>query len=190
MVIYQVIAAAMGIGLLEGSEISMFILAAASRYKWRKAWLVALAGLLTLAPLLAILYLFFTIIPIRIATLLAGIIIFLLGAHFFYEGIASRLKNEGIEKEEEEKVGAGLIGVYSAIVLEELEAGAIVMSIAIAAGGAYFSGILGMLIGLSIPIVSIKMLKPLIEKLPEWAIQIAVGSLMMAVAVLIILYHF
>ncbi len=189
MILYQVIAAGIGIGLLEGSEISMFTLAAAARYKWRMAWLVLLAGLLTLVPLLALLYLFFTIIPAHIATLLAGIIIFALGAHFFYEGFTARTKKETF-KGEEEKIGAGLLGVYSAIILEEIEAGTIVMSIAVAAGGAYGSAILGMLIGISVPLAAIKVLRPFIEKLPEWLILILVGSLMMVVASLILILHF
>ncbi len=189
MIIYQVIAAGIGIGMLEGSEISMFTLAAAARYKWRRAWLVLLAGLLTLVPILALLYFFFTIIPAHIATLLADLIIFALGAHFFYEGFMARNRKETF-KEEEEKVRAGLIGVYGAIILEEIEAGTIVMSIAVAAGGAYGSAILGMLVGIFVPLASIRVLKPFIEKLPEWLILILVGGLMMFVASLILLFHF
>lgn len=185
MILYQVIAAGAGIGLLEGSEIAMFTLAAAARYRWRKAWLVLFAGLLTLVPLLALLYLFFTIIPAHIATLLAGVIIFTLGAHFFYEGFTARNREEG--PEEEEKLGAGLVGVYGAIILEEIEAGTIVMAIAVAAGGAYGSAVLGMVIGLLVPLAAIRVLKPLIEKLPEWVVLILVGGLMMVVATFILL---
>ena len=74
--------------------------------------------------------------------------------------------------------------------LEEVEAGSVVMAIAVAAGGVYGSAIGGMLIGMFVPLVAIKALKPLIEKLPEWIILMLVGSLMMAVASLILIYRF
>lgn len=185
MVLYHVIAAGAGIGLLEGSEIGMLMVAAASAYKWRNAWKIAFAGLATLVPLLAALYFFFTFLPVQIAGIAAGIIIFVLGAHFFIEGIGNMGKKDS--EEGREKIGAGLVGVYSAIVLEEAEAGSITMSIAVAAGGAYFSAILGMMIGLLIPLIAVKKLEPLIEKVPEWAVQIAVGAVMMAAACAIII---
>ncbi len=189
MLVYQVIAAGAGIGLLEGSEIAMFILAGAAAYGWRRAWLVLLAGLLSLLPILAGLYFFFTIIPVNTAVLLAGIVIFALGAHFFYEGFTERNADKEHDKEDK-KAGAGLLGIYGAVILEEIEAGAIVMSIAVASGGAYGSVILGMFIGLFVPLIAIKGLKSFIEKIPEWIILVLVGLIMMGVSSLILVYHF
>lgn len=187
--LYHVIIAAAAIGFLEGSEIALFTLAAASRYKWRKAWMVTLAGLATLIPMLVIFYFFFEVIPIRIATLVAGAIIFLLGAHFFYEGYGARHEHEDAKEEIKEKLSAGLMGIYTAIVLEGAEASGISMSIGVAAGGAYTSAILGMAIGILAPLAAMKAVQPLLEKLPEWLVQITVGIVMMVAAALIIVYQ-
>lgn len=187
---YFAVAAGAGIGLLEGSEISMFTAAAAARYGWRRAWLVVLSGMLALVPLLAALYVFFTIMPTAAATLAAGAVIFLLGAHFFKEGLDARRGGKDMKKEERGKIGVGLAGIYSAILLEEIEAGGICMSIGAAAGGAYSSVITGMAVGLAVPLVALRALQPLIERIPEWVVQMAVGAVMMAVAVLVIAYRF
>ncbi|MDE1860901.1 MAG: hypothetical protein KGH72_04270 [Candidatus Micrarchaeota archaeon] len=188
--LYHVLLVGLGIGLLEGSEIAMFAVAAASKYGWRKAWTTVFAGLATLVPLLAALYLFFTALPAGITILLAGTVIFVLGAHFLYEGIKNHGSKESKKEELREEIGAGLIGVYTAIILEEAEAGGISISVGAAAGGAYSSAILGMLIGVAIPLIAIKQLEPEIERLPEWLIQMSIGTVMMAVAVLILAYHF
>ncbi len=188
--LYSAVIATLGIGLLEGSEIAMLMVAAASRYKWRSAWRVAFAGLATLVPIIAILYFFFTIIPAYIVGTLAGIIILGLGAHFFYEGYSARKEGKGeVEDEEKKIVKAGLIGIYAAIVMEEIEAGSISMSIAVAAGGAYASAIIGMLLGLIIPLIAVKSLESIIEKIPEWMVQIAIGTVMIIAGLLILAYH-
>ncbi len=189
-ILFHVIIATIAIGLLEGSEIAMMMVAAASKYKWRTAWKIAFAGLATLVPLIGILYLFFAFIPAYIAGLVAGAIIFLLGAHFFIEGFQGRKGgNKEVEEEDKKIARASLIGVYAAIVLEEAEAGSIAMSVGVAAGGAYFSAILGMLIGLIVPLVAVRQLEPVIERIPEWMIQIAIGTVMMIAAILIIVYR-
>ena len=46
-----------------------------------------------------------------------------------------------------------------------------------------------MAIGMPIPLLMIRSLKPFIEKLPERAVQLAVGLIMMAVASLIVVYN-
>jgi uncharacterized membrane protein len=190
LALYGVILAGLAIGLLEGSEIAMLTVAAASRYKWRKAWKVTIAGLATLVPLLLVLYIFFTSLPLGITYLLAGAVIFVLGAHFFLEGLEKRNGGEDEEEDEKKLAKAGLIGVYTAILLEEVEAGSITISIGAAAGGAYLFAVLGTIIGLILPLIAIKGLEPLIEKLPEWMIQLTLGAVMMVVAVLIVAYHF
>ncbi len=189
LLLYSVIVATMGIGLLEGSEIAMMMVAAASKHKWNTAWRVAFAALATLIPLIAALYFFFTLIPPRVAGLAAGIIIFALGAHFFYEGFAGRKGHKQTEKEDEKIAKAGLLGIYAAMLLEEAEAGSITMSIGVAAGGAYASAILGMLLCLLIPLIALKMLEPMIEKIPEWIVQLAILSVMIVAALLIIIYR-
>lgn len=186
--LFGVVMATMAIGLLEGSELAMIMVAAASKFKWKTAWRVVFASLLTLVPILVFLYFFFTMIPAYWAGIAAGVVIFLLGAHFFLEGLEHRGENEK-EEHEDEKVSASLIGAYAAMVLEEIEAGGISMSVAVAAGGAYISAILGMLIGLCIPLIAVKKLEPVIEDIPEWAVQLAVGSVMMVAALLIVFYH-
>ncbi len=188
-ILYHVVLAALVIGFIEGSEIAMLIVAAASRYKWRKAWMTASAALATLVPLIAILYLFFTALPQNVTILLSGTVILLLGAHFFYEGIQGRNEKEPIKDEAKAEIGIGLVGVYAAILMEEVEAGGISISIGAAAGGAYLSAILGMLIGIAIPIVATKRLEPIIERLPEWLVQMALGAVMMGAAALILIYH-
>lgn len=186
--LFSVILATMAIGLLEGSEIAMMMVAAASKFKWRTAWRAVFGSLLTLVPILVFLYFFFTVIPAYWAGIAAGVVIFILGAHFFMEGLEHRKQNEK-EEHEDEKISASLIGVYAAMVLEEIEAGGISMSVAVAAGGAYISAILGMLIGLCIPLIAVKRLEPVIEKIPEWMVQLAVGSVMMLAALFILIYH-
>jgi uncharacterized membrane protein len=193
IILYQVILATIVIGFIEGSEIALFTVAAASKYKWRKAWMITLAGLATLIPLIAVIYFVFDILPLDITLAIAAIIIFLLGAHFFQEGYEKRTEKHSKKEEKDEikeEIGVGMIGVYSAILLEEVEAGSISMSIGAASGGAYVSAVIGMLIGLLIPLIAIKGIEPFIEKLPEWAIQLTIGSVMMVVAVAIALFHF
>lgn len=186
---YQVIAATLGFGLIGGSEIAMLTLAASTQYKWKRAWLITFAALATFIPILLILYFFFTALPTNLTELVAGGLIFILGANFFYKGIRKRLKGRP-EENEEEKIGVGQIGIYSAIVLEEIEQGSIVMSIGAAAGGSYTFAVLGLAIGIFIPLAAISRIKPYMEKMPEWALQATVGAIMMVVATLIIFYHF
>jgi uncharacterized membrane protein len=186
--IYQVIAATIGFGLIGGSEIAMITVAASTQYTWKRAWLITFAGLITFIPILFAMYFFFTILPTTLTELVAGGIIFVLGANFFYKGIRKRVSGES--EEQEEKLGVGQTGVYAAILLEEAELSAIVMSIGAATGGSYVYAVLGLAIGVFVPLVTIRLIRPLIEKVPEWALQMAVGAIMMAVASLIIIFHF
>lgn len=186
---YQVIVATLGFGLIGGSEIAMLTLAASTQYKWKRAWLITFAALATFIPILLALYFFFTALPTDLTELVAGGLIFLLGTNFLYKGISKKLGGES-EEHEEEKIGVGQIGVYSAILLEEIEQGTIVMSIGAAAGDSYTYAILGLAIGIFLPLAAISRIKPYIEKIPEWALQAAVGAIMMVVASLIIFLHF
>ena len=190
IVLYNIVLATLVVGFIEGSEIALFTVAAASKYKWRKAWMITFAGLATLVPLIAIIYFVFNTLPLNITLLIAGVVIFALGAHFFYEGYEKKVHHETEKEEIKEEIGVGMMGVYTAILLEEIEAGSISMSIGAASGGAYVSAILGMLIGIAIPLVVINKLEPFIDKLPEWLIQITLGSIMMLVAVAILIFHF
>ncbi len=178
--------AAAAIGLIGGTEIGMITLAAVARFRWKRAWLATVAALLTFIPILALLYLFFTSLPVHLVQFAAGAVILLLGAYFFYEGMKKR-SEKGVH---EEKIAfhAGLVGVYAAILVEEAEEGSIAMAIG-AAGGSYISAVLGMTIGILIPLFLIRSLKPFVEKLPEWAVQVTVGIIMMAVASLIIIFN-
>ena len=187
LLLYNLAIPAAAIGLIGGSEIGMITIAGASKYKWKKAWTIAIIALLTFIPVLFLLYRFFTALPTGVATLASGIVIFLLGAYFFLEGTMTRL---GKEIEEEEMLSSlGMVGIYVAILLEELEQGSIAMAIG-TAGGSYISAILGMAIGIAIPLIAIHGLKPFIEHTPEWMVRIAAGAIMMAVALLILLYRF
>lgn len=183
-----VIITAAALGLIGGVEIGMITLAAVARFKWKKAWLATIAALVTFVPILAIIYLFFKALPGRLPQVVAGIIILLLGAYFFYEGAKKKFGKE-TESEEEKLIAIGIIGVYAAILIEELEEGSIAMSIG-AATGSFLSAVAGMVIGIIIPLLVIRGLKPFVERLPEWAVQIVVGAIMMAAASLIIVQSF
>lgn len=178
----EVILAGAGMGLLGGSEIAMMTLAATSIYGWRRTWLVTFAGLATLIPLGALLYYFFTTLPSGMMELAAGIVIFALGAFFFYKGIKKRTSSE--ENEHEEELGAGLIGIYAGVVFEGAEITTVIIALG-AAVGAFLPAILGLMIGVAVPLATIRALKPLIERIPEWALQVSVGGIMMSVAVMI-----
>lgn len=188
--LYNAILGALAIGILEGSEISMIAAAAASRYRWKTAWRMVFASLATIVPILIALYFFFEVIPAYWAGIAAAVIIFLLGAHFFLEGMEHRGQSGKDEEEEEKKkMGASLVGVYAAMVMEEIEAGSITMSAAFAVGKSYIPLIAAMLIGLAIPLFAMKRLQPYLERMPEWAVQLAVGLVMMVAALLIVVYR-
>ncbi|MDE1865588.1 MAG: hypothetical protein KGH94_03045 [Candidatus Micrarchaeota archaeon] len=182
---FHVLIGGWGVGLLEGSEIGMIVLAAASKYKWKKAWRTAFAGLATIIPILLALYLFFTVLPLNVVYLASGAIIFALGAYFFYEGLEHKVGKE----REEESIGIGLLGVYTAILIEECEASSIVMSIG-AVTHAYMAALIGMAVGLAIPLAGLRSLKGVFDRIPGWALQLAVGLIMMSVAIAIILLRF
>ena len=181
----HIVGAGAGIGLLEGSEIGMIVLAAASRYRWRRAWLATFAGLATIAPIVLALYAFFTVLPAGITYLAAAAIIFALGVYFLYEGMQRRMG----KADKREHIGIGLLGVYTAILIEECEASSIVMSIG-AAAHSYTAALLGMAAGLVVPLAAIRSLKGIIDGIPEWALQSAVGTLMVCVSILILALHF
>jgi hypothetical protein len=63
------------------------------------------------------------------------------------------------------------------------------MSIAMAEGGAYISALIGLAIGVLLPLTAVKGLESFLEKLPEWLVQFTVGAVMMIAAALIILIH-
>lgn len=182
---WYLVAAGAGMGVIGGSEIAMMTVAASTEYKWKKAWLVTFAGLATLIPLGALLYFFFVTLPEGLMELAAGGVIFALGAYFFYKGIKKRGSPEE-EHEHEEKIGAGLFGIYTGIVLEGAEITTVIIALG-AAAGAFAPAVLGLIIGVAIPLAAIRALKPLIEKVPEWALQTAVGAIMMLVAAMIML---
>lgn len=184
MLWYYVAASTVGFGLIGGSEIALLTLAASIRYKWRRAWSVTFAALATFVPILAVLYLFFISLPDTLTELVAGFIILLLGINFLYRGITKRGK-KGSEKE---KIEVGIIGIYTTMLFEELELSAIVMSIG-AVSKEYLSAIAGLMIGIAVPLAAIKLFKRVIERVPEWMLQTAVGAMMIIVASAIIFLH-
>jgi uncharacterized membrane protein len=176
--------AGIGFGLISGSEIAMLTVAASTKYKWRRAWTITLAGLVTMIPVGAAIYYFFTVLPQMLLGLAAGAVIFLIGAYFLFKGST----NAGEEHEEESRISAGMLGIYSGVVLEGIEILTVVVSLG-AVTGELAPSVLGLLIGWSIPLAAVRFLKPLIERMEERFIKIAVGLIMMVIAGSLILLH-
>ncbi len=179
-----IVLAGMGFGIISGSEIAMLTVAASTKYKWRRAWAITLAGLVTMIPVGAAIYYFFTVLPQMLLGLAAGTIIFLIGAYFLFKGST----NSGEEHEEESRISAGMLGIYSGVVLEGMEILTVIVSLG-AATGELAPGVLGLLIGWAIPLAAVRFLKPLIERIEEHFLKMAVGLIMMVIAGSLILLH-
>jgi uncharacterized membrane protein len=81
-----------------------------------------------------------------------------------------------------------LFGVYTGIVLEGTEIP--VPTIALGAStDAFRLSLLGLLIGWAILLGWARVLKPLMEKIPEWALQTGIGLIMMIIATSLMIIH-
>jgi uncharacterized membrane protein len=70
--------------LLAGTEIGLITAGAFGERGWGKAWLTTAAGLITMAPIVGVLYLIFTHLSHDILEYAAGGIVFLLGLYFVW----------------------------------------------------------------------------------------------------------
>lgn len=176
--------AGIGFGIVSGSEIAMLTLAATAEYRWHKAWLITFAGLATMVPVAALIYYFFTVLPAELLGVAAGIVIFVIGAYLFGQGImhkAERLEEEG-------RAGAGVLGIYAGVVLEGTEILTVVVSLGIATSQ-MASSISGLIIGWALPLATVGFLRSFIEKLTQRTLKVAVGVIMMAMALGLVLLH-
>ena len=84
-----------GQNMVEGAEASMMTGASAARAGWRKAWVAAAAGLVTLMPFIAGLWFAYRYVPGEYIDYAIAILIFGIGIHEIMEGIESRPSREG-----------------------------------------------------------------------------------------------
>ena len=165
-----------GLGIISGSEIAMMTVAASTKYKWRRAWEITLAGLATMVPIGMVIYYFFTILPRALLETVAGAAIFLIGLYFVAEGLYG-----GEEHEEKRRLSAGMFGIYSGVVLEGVEIVTVAISVGVATG-ALAASIAGLLVGWAIPLVAVRFLRSLIERIEGRSLKISVGVIMMVIA--------
>ena len=180
----MVLVAGIGLGVISGSELAMLAVAASTRYKWKAAWGITLAGLATMVPVGAAIYYFFTVLPQTLLDLAAGAAIFLIGAYFLAEG-AMKKDEEG---EERSRVGAGMVGIYFGVVLEGIEITTVAVSVGVAAS-ALLPAIAGLVTGWAIPLAAVGFLRPMIERIEHRSLKMAVGLIMIVVAGSLIALH-
>ncbi len=179
-----VLLAGAGLGIISGSEIAMLTVAASIKYKWKKAWAITFAGLATMVPVGAMIYLFFTMLPQTLLDIAAGAAIFIIGAYFLAEG----LMRKGKEKEEKERISAGMFGIYSGVVLEGIEITTVAISVGVATS-ALASSLGGLVIGWTIPLATVSFLKSMIERIEQRSLKMAVGLIMIIVAGSLVALH-
>jgi len=139
------------------------------------------AGLLTMAPLAAILYLFFTHLPHDVMEYVAGGIVFLLGLYFAIKGLRKR-RYPSDEKLKEKGLTSGLLASYGGVVGEGLEMTTVVTAIGAEAGNAFFSAWLGEAIGIGAVLALLVFIRRFLERVPGWAFQLTVGLIMMGIS--------
>ncbi len=172
-----------GLGIISGSEIAMLTVAASTKYRWRRAWAITLAGLATMVPVGAAICYFFTVLPGALLSIAAGAVIFLIGMYFLFEGLAGKE-----EKEERERISAGMLGIYSGVVLEGIEIVTAVMSVG-AATSEFAASVIGLLIGWAVPLAAVRFMSSVIERIEGRSLKMAVGLIMIVVAGGLILLH-
>jgi uncharacterized membrane protein len=184
---WGVLGAAILPSLLAGTEISLITAGASRERGWGKAWAATFAGLLTMVPIAALLYLFFTRLSHDVMEYLAGGVVFLLGLYFAVKGFRGRHKHEQEEKEKKGLSG-GLLGAYGAVVGEGLEMTTVVTALGAEAGNAFFAAWIGEAIGIGVVLALLVFIRPLLERIPGWAFQLAVGVIMMGLSAVLMFF--
>jgi uncharacterized membrane protein len=178
---WKITVAAILPSLLAGTEIGLITAAAATERGWSKAWLTTFAGLATMVPLTAVLYLFFTHLPHDLMEYVAGGIVFVLGLYFAIKGFLKRRKRD--HKESNEKgFTRGLLASYTGIVGEGLEMTTVITAMGAEAGHAFFSAWIGEVIGIGAILAILVFVRRFLERIPGWAFQLTVGFIMMGIS--------
>ena len=179
---WNIIGAAILPSLLAGTEIGLITAGAASERGWNKAWIATFGALLTMVPLAAVLYLFFTHLPHDVMEYAAGGIVFLLGLYFAIKGFRKRRKRSGDSESKGGRFSGGLLASYAGVVGEGLEMTTLVTAIGAEAGNAFFSAWLGEVIGIGAILGLLVFIRRFLERIPEWAFQLTVGVIMMGIS--------
>jgi uncharacterized membrane protein len=179
---WRILGAAVLPALLAGTEIGLITAGAARERGWGKAWAATFAGLVTIVPIAAVLYLIFTVMSHQVLEYVAGGIVFLLGLYFAVKGF---LKWRKADKGEGKKgISVGLLGAYAGVVGEGLEVTTLVTALG-AEGRAYFSAWVGEAVGIGAILALVVFIRPLLERIPGWAFQLIVGVALMVIAALL-----
>lgn len=183
---WSILGSAFVLSLLAGTEISLITAGTAGERGWGKAWLATAAGLLTMVPIAAILYLIFTHLPGDIVEYIGGGIVFLLGFYFFIHGLRKRGKREREAGDESHQgLSAGLLGGYVGVVTEGIEMTTVVTALGAAAGGAFFAAWIGEVLGIGAMLSVLSIARPWLQRIPGWAFQSGVGVIMMGLSALL-----
>lgn len=161
---WVVLGAAVLPSLLAGTEIAPITAGASREGGWGKAWLATAAGLATMVPIAAVLYLSFTRLPHEVMEYIAGGLVFLLGLYFAVKGFRKRHQKE--QEEHAKGVSGGLLGAYAAVVGEGLEMTAVVTALGAERGNAYLSAGVGEAIGIGAVLALLVFIRPLLERIP------------------------
>ena len=97
-----------------------------------------------------------------------------------------RKRHKKKEEEKEEGLTGGMLASYIAVVGEGVEMTTLVTAIGAEAGHAYFSAWLGEAIGIAIMLVLLRLIRPFLSRIPEWAFQFTVGLIMMGISAFLI----
>lgn len=198
----------LGLNSVEGTEAALLVAAAATRSTWRRAMVAALAGVATLVPIGAGLFFAFRYLPGQYIDYAIAVLIFSLGVREVIEGVRGRRAGEGGGEEHPDGGDAqasasaeprrqqndsadrreGSAGSWTAVwpgyVGMVLEGGeALLYAFGVAHGSAsYVSAGIGGVVGFALPWVGLAPLRRVIDRLPEWKVELGIGLILMTAA--------
>lgn len=173
---------------VEGSEAALLVAASAVRGTWKRAAIAAVAAGVTLIPIGIGLYFLFQFVNGNFIDYAIAVVVFLLGANELREGLTSRGKKEDETKNKTAKGWKAVWPAYFGSILEGSEA--LLYTFAVAHGsGSWLSAAVGGGIGFALPWIGLKPLKRLVDKTPEWKVELSIGIVIMSAAAVFGILH-
>jgi len=167
-------AAPLALNAIEGGEAALLLAASAARAGWRRALTAGAAGLATLALAGVVLYAVYAALPGSLLDYGVAAVIFALGAHEVYEGLAAR----GTPPHERPPGSAW--PAYLGVVTEGGEA--LVYTFAVGSSFGWRPAAVGGTLGFFLPWLALTALRRVATRVPAWKQELGIGIVLMAAA--------